>query len=98
MPDVILPCHFDAMFCLLSLLAGMGYHQGPDKFLSSKLCRMMRKSHEKRKHFDYGSIVLEIQHILIMSLKTLEMGEIVILPQLLHVLQGNYTLVFKLLS
>lgn len=85
--DVVSPCHFNLICCLLSLLAGMDYLQRPNKFLFLKLCQMTHKSHERRWHFDYGSIVLAIQHILIMSLKMLEMGEIVILPQLLHVLR-----------
>lgn len=59
---------------LIFVAAGMDYHHRRNKFHSWKKIQMMHKYLGKKEHFDYGSIVLEYQHILIMCLKILEMG------------------------
>lgn len=53
----------------------MAFQLKQNRYLFLKLYQMMPKFLEKKEYFASGSIVLEIQHTLTMSLKISEMGK-----------------------
>ncbi|PPD97898.1 hypothetical protein GOBAR_DD05072 [Gossypium barbadense] len=67
---------------------GMAFQLKQNRYLFLKLYQMMPKFLERKEYFASGLIVLEIQHILTMSLKILEMGKWILLETLDKVSPG----------
>lgn len=54
----------------------MDFQHKRNRYLSLRHCQMIPKTPEKREHFAFGLIVLEIQRISTMSLRMSETGKV----------------------